>query len=312
MDITNLTDQNGRPKLIVIAGANASGKSSLGITLARKYGGEIISADSRQIYAGFDLCCGKVAGQEREAVAHHLLDVRQVGEPYSAADYQRDVYALVPQIVERGHVPFLVGGTGLYLSAVVYGYSFKDETLDPAFRREMEEKSLEELLAMLPDQGVAHLRDRPADAANKRRVIRILERLRNGEDLLPHNQPRFSALQLGVRWEKADLERRIDERLARRLDQGMVEEVAQYLRTGGDPEQLRRLGLEYRYITDYLTGQYDSYEAFCQELSHAIKQFAKRQATWFRRDASIQWLDMYHDPAAQASALIDAFLSGTV
>lgn len=304
-------DRNERPKIIVIVGTNASGKSALGIELAKKYNGEIISADSRQVYKGFDLCCGKVTKEEREAVPHHLLDVCQIGEPYSAADYQRDVYAVVPQIVQRGHIPFLVGGTGLYISSVVYGYTFKEEAFDEAFRKELEGKTLEELQEMLPTEGLAYFKNNLSDVNNKRRIIRVLERIRNGEDLQPHNNPRFSALQLGTRWEKEILDHRIDERLSLRLDQGMLEEVRQYLSAGGNPEHLCRLGLEYRYITWYLSGKYGSFEAFYNELSHAIKQFAKRQVTWFKRDQSIHWLDMQSDPAAQASSLIDAFLCDT-
>ena len=301
-------EQNGLPKIVVIAGTNASGKSALGIELARKYGGEIISADSRQIYQGFDLCCGKVTREEREAVPHHLLDVCRIGEPYSVSDYQKEVYSVVPQIIERGRVPFLVGGTGLYISAIVYGYDFREEGADPAFRAELESKSLEELLAMLPAAGIAYLQDKPSDAKNKRRIVRMLERLRNGDDLQPRNQPRFRALQLGVGWEKEILDRRIDERLSLRLEQGMLEEVRQYLDAGGDPEHLYNLGLEYRYIAWYLTGKYPSFEAFREELSRAIKQFAKRQVTWFKRDKSIHWLDMGGDSTAQACQLIDAFL----
>ena len=304
-------DKTERPKIIVIVGTNASGKSALGIELATKYNGEIISADSRQIYKGFDLCCGKVTKEEREAVPHHLLDVCQIGEPYSAADYQKDVYAVVPQIMQRGHIPFIVGGTGLYISSVVYGYTFKEEAFDEAFRKELEGKTLEELQEMLPAEGLAYLKNNHSDANNKRRVIRVLERIRNGEDLQPHNNPWFLALQLGVRWEKEILERRIDERLSLRLDQGMIEEVRQYLSDGGSPEHLCRLGLEYRYIAWYLSGKYGSFETFYNELSHAIKQFAKRQVTWFKRDQSIHWLDMQSDPAAQASQLIDSFLCDT-
>lgn len=304
-------DQKQLPKIIVIAGTNASGKSALGIELAKKYNGEIISADSRQIYKGFDLCCGKVTKEERETVPHHLLDVCQIGEPYSAADYQKDAYAVVPQIIQQGHIPFLVGGTGLYISSVVHGYDFKEEAFDAAFREKLEGKTLEELQEMLPAKGLSYLKDNPSDANNKRRVIRILERIRNGEDLQPHNRPRFSVLQLGVRWEKEILDHRIDERLSLRLDQGMLEEVRQYLRAGGNPEHLYRLGLEYRYITWYLSGKYDSFETFYHELSHAIKQFAKRQVTWFKRDRSIHWLDMQSEGVAQASLLIDAFLCDT-
>jgi len=296
------------PKVIVIAGTNASGKSALGIELARKYNGEIISADSRQIYEGFDLCCGKVTRDEREAVPHHLLDVRRIGEPYSVSDYQKEVYSIVPQIIQRGHIPFLVGGTGLYISAVVNGYEFKEESFDPDFRAGLEAKPLEELWKMLPPEVRASLQENPSDMNNKRRIVRMLERLRNGEDLQTRNHPRFNVLQLGVRWEKEALARRIDERLSLRLEQGMVEEVQKYLDRGGNPEYLYQLGLEYRYIAWYLAGRYASFETFREELSHAIKQFAKRQVTWFKRDPSIRWLDMQDDSITQASQLIDDFL----
>ncbi|MBQ2700117.1 MAG: tRNA (adenosine(37)-N6)-dimethylallyltransferase MiaA [Clostridia bacterium] len=297
------------PKVIVIAGTNASGKSALGIQLAQRYQGEIISADSRQIYEGFDLCCGKVTPEERAMAPHHLLDVRKVGQPYSAADYQRDVYAVIPQIIQRQRLPFIVGGTGLYISAVVRGYEFREEKVDFAFRDAMEEKPLEELQAMLPPDWLAHMSGNQSDINNKRRIIRALERARNGEGPLPANQPRFSALQLGVRWEKEELDRRIDQRLDMRLEQGMVEEVKAYLDAGGDPDCLYRLGLEYRYIAWYLMGKYATFEAFKEELARAIKQFAGRQVTWFKKDPAIHWLDMEKDPVQEASRLIDSFLA---
>ena len=268
-------DKNELQKIIVIVGTNASGKSALGIELAKKYHGEIISADSRQIYEGFDLCCGKVTKEEQEGIPHHLLDVCPIEEPYSAADYQKDVYAVVPQIIRRGHIPFLVGGTGLYISSVVHGYTFKEEASDTTFREKLERKTLEELQRMLPDEALAHLKSNHSDLNNKRRVIRILERIQNGEDLQPQNIPLFSALQLGIRWPKEILDQRIDERLSMRLDQGMIEEVRQYLSAGGNPEHLYRLGLEYRYITWYLAGKYGSFEVFYNELSHAIKQLPR-------------------------------------
>jgi len=303
-------DKNNLPKIIVIAGTNASGKSALGIELAQKYNGEIISADSRQIYEGFDLCCGKVTQEERELVPHHLLDVCRIGEPYSVSDYQKEVYSIIPDILQRGRIPFLVGGTGLYISAIVNGYEFKEEDFDPTFRAELEAKSLDELWQMLPPEA-AYLKNNPSDANNKRRIIRTLERIRNGEDLQAHNQPRFQALQLGVSWDRETLNRRIDKRLALRIKQGMLEEVQQYLDAGGNPEYLYKLGLEYRYIAWYATGKYASFENFYEELSHAIKQFAKRQITWFKRDSSIRWLDMQRGGIAQASQLIDAFLCDT-
>jgi len=305
-------NQKDLPKVIVIAGTNASGKSALGIELAKKYGGEIIPADSRQIFEGFDLCCGKVTHQERAAVYHHLLDVRKVGQPYSAADYQKDVYAAVPQILERGHLPFIVGGTGLYISSVVKGYEFKEQPFDTAFRDSLEEKPLEELVEMLTPQWLAFMQNNPSDIGNKRRVIRAIERARNGEGPEPQNSPRFNALQLGVRWDKETLDKRIDERLDTRLEQGMLDEVKNYLDAGGDPDHLYRLGLEYRYIAWYLTGKYAAFEDFKEELARAIKQFAGRQVTWFKKDPAIHWLDMEKDPVAQASQLIDAFLKGDI
>lgn len=305
-------DRKQLPQIIVIVGTNASGKSALGIELAQKYHGEIISADSRQVYQGFDLCCGKVTAEERKMVPHHLLDVRRIGESYSVSDYQKEVYSIVPQVIQRGRIPFIVGGTGLYISSVVNGYEFKEESFNAAFREELEAKPLEELRKMLPLEVQARLRENPSDTNNKRRIVRMLERLQNGEDLQARNQPRFNALQLGVRWEKETLDRRIDERLSLRLKQGMVEEVRQYLRGGGNPEYLYQLGLEYRYIAWYLAGKYASFETFHEELSRAIKQFAKRQVTWFKRDQSIHWLDMQGDSVAQASQLIDDFLHESV
>ncbi len=300
--------RNSLPKVIVIVGANASGKSAFGIELAKKYNGEIISADSRQIYNGFDLCCGKATREERNIVPHHLLDVCQIEETFSVSDYQKKVYSIVPQIIQRGHIPFIVGGTGLYISSIVDGYEFKEETYDPDYHKELEAKSLEELQSMLPDQAFVHLRNNHSDLNNKRRIIRLLERIRNGEDLEPHNDPQFSTLQLGIRWEKEVLHQRIEERLALRLEQGMIDEVRSYLDTGGNPEHLYRLGLEYRYITWYLTGKYASFQEFYRELSHAIKQFAKRQLTWFKRDERIHWLNMQTNGALHADQLMEAFL----
>lgn len=301
--------ESNLPKLVVIAGTNASGKSSLAIELARKYNGEIISADSRQIYKGFDLCCGKVTREEMAGVPHYLLDVCEIGDPCSVSDYQKAVYSAIPQILERGHIPFLVGGTGLYISSVVYGYEFKKEDIDLEYRRELENKPLNELQRMLPEEAIAYLNGNVSEINNKRRVIRLLERSRNGEELAVRNHPRFETLQLGVTWERELLGRRIDQRLSRRIEQGMIEEVRQYLDAGYPAERLLGLGLEYRYITWYITGKYASFSEFYDDLSLAIKKFAKRQISWFKRDKRIHWLNMEQDSFAQACRLIDSFLA---
>lgn len=238
-----------------------------------------------------------------------MIDIRNVGEAYSVSEYQKTVYELIPQIVSRSHIPFLVGGTGLYISSVVYGYQFEKELQDPEFRKELEEKSVEELQNMLPREALEYFNGNRSDLHNKRRLIRVLERLRNGEKLEQKNHLTFNPLQLGVRWEKEILHRRIEERLRDRLDKGMVEEVRNYLNDGFPPDELYRLGLEYRYISWYVEGKYASFDEFYQDLLQAIKRFAKRQMIWFKRDKTIHWLDMENDGLAQASVLIDSFLA---
>lgn len=295
--------------LIVISGTNASGKSSLGIELAKRYNGEIISADSRQVFRNFDLCCGKVTMEEKAIVPHHMIDICNIEDLFSVSDYQKQVYALIPQIIERGKLPFIVGGTGLYIDAVVKGYNFENENIDPEFRKSLEEKSISELQSMLSATAVEFLGNNHSDFNNKRRLIRIIEKEKNGRSLSANNNPLFNALQIGVTWPKELLYKRIDERLANRIDQGMIDEVATYLKSGGNPKYLYNLGLEYKYITWYIDGKYASIEEFSLEMSHAIKRFAKQQINWFKRNPSIHWVDMTQDYFSESCDLIDEFLS---
>lgn len=297
------------PKMIAVVGTNASGKSAVGIALAQKFNGEIISADSRQVYRGFDLCSGKVTPEERRLVPHHLLDVKEIGEPFSVADFQSLVYDIVPQITSRGKLPFLVGGTGLYIGSVVHGYIMNEEPADNALREKLEALPIEELKAELTPEGRAFLAERPSDFQNKRRIIRVLEKISRGEPLNYENVPRYDVLQLGVTWPKELLAKRIAERLTARLELGMLDEVKTYLEAGGNRQYLYDLGLEYRYILWYLTGKFSSREEFIAELSRAIRKFAKRQMTWFRRDKSILWIDMSADPIAHAEAAVRKFLA---
>ena len=293
------------PKLIVIAGTNASGKSGLGIELAAHYGGEVVSADSRQVFRGLDLGSGKITPEETKGVPHHLIDVVDAGAFYSMADFQKQAYEAIDDIIARGKIPFLVGGTGLYVASVADGYVMSDRMPDLAYRNELEKLSTEELYVMLkkivPDTDV--------DARNRNRVMRVLEKIHDGDDITPSKEPRYETLRLGVTWERDILRQRIDERLDRRLEQGMIEEVKGLLDSGVSETFMIKLGLEYKFITQYLKGEYSSLEEMKELLATAIKQFAKRQMTWFRRDASIHWLDMTDDPFAEACSRIDAFLA---
>ena len=292
------------PKLIVIAGTNASGKSGLGIALAARYGGEVVSADSRQVFTGLDLGSGKVTAEEMNGVPHHLLDVCAPGDFYSMADFQRQAYAAIDDIIARGKIPFLVGGTGLYVSSVADGYVLSDIAPDLSYRDYLETFETPALYEMLKQLDP----DTQADPKNRNRVMRTIERIHDGDMHANRKCPRYETLRLGVTWEREVLKQRIDERMDMRLEQGMIEEVKNLLDAGVSKEFMIRLGLEYRYITQYLPGEIETKEEMVEELLKAIKRFAKRQMTWFKRDKEITWLDMTNDPMAQACALIDDFL----
>ncbi|MCI6378688.1 MAG: tRNA (adenosine(37)-N6)-dimethylallyltransferase MiaA [Clostridiales bacterium] len=293
-------------RLIVIAGTNASGKSGLGVELALKYGGEIVSADSRQVFRGLDLGSGKITREEMKGVPHHLIDICDAGDFFSMADFQRLAYEAIDGILDRGKPPFLVGGTGLYVDSVADGYVMSNRMPDLAYRAELETLSTERLYQML----VEKLPDTDVEPRNRNRVMRILEKLHDGDDVLPTKKPRYETLRLGVTWDRETLRKRIDERLERRLAEGMINEVDGLLKRGVSEAFLLKLGLEYKFITQYLKGEIATEKELTLLLGTAIKQFAKRQMTWFRRDASIHWLDMAKDPVGEASALIDAFLAG--
>lgn len=297
-----------RPKIVTVVGTNASGKSAIGIELAKAFDGEIISADSRQVYKGFDLCCGKVTSEEKQMVPHYLLDVRNIGDPFSVSDFQSMAYDAISKIIQRQKLPFIVGGTGLYVSSVVKGYVLREKTFEAGLREELDKLDLDELYARLTSEGKAFLANNPSDRQNKRRVIRVIEKTANGEPLHYENLARYNALQIGVTWPKEILQERIDERLATRIEQGMIDEVKSYLEEGGNASYLYNLGLEYRHILWYLTGKYQSIEEFKIEMSRAIKRFAKRQMTWFKRDKTIHWLNMSSDYLGEAHSLIAEFL----
>ena len=291
-------------KLIVIAGTNASGKSGLGVELARRYGGEIVSADSRQVFRGLDLGSGKITPEEMRGMPHHLIDVCEPGDFFSMHDFQRLAYAAIDGIAARGKLPFLVGGTGLYVASVTEGYVMSDSPPDLAYRDYLETFETPRLYEML----VQAAPDVDVEPKNRNRVMRLLEKLHAGDDHIPHNRPRYDCLKLGVTWDRETLKARIDERLKRRLDAGMIEEVQGLIDRGVSLTFLMKLGLEYRFIAQYLTGEIPRREDMVEQLGNAIKKFAKRQMTWFRRDEGILWLDMTGDPVAQACEAIDQFI----
>lgn len=295
---------SGYPKVVAVVGTNASGKSALGVELAKRYGAEIISADSRQVFRGLDLGSGKITPEEMQGVPHHLIDVREPNEFFSMADFQRMSYAAIDGILARGRLPMIVGGTGLYVDSVLDGYLLSDREPDLSYRAELEKLTTPQLYDML----LTLLPDAQVDRNNRNRVMRMIERIHDGDDAVPGKEPRYRSLRLGVSWPREVLAQRIDERLKMRVEQGMIEEVQGLMDRGATKEFLLGLGLEYRFITQYLTGAIPDRDEMLRLLAIAIKQFAKRQMTWFRRNPDIVWLDMAGDPLGQACEAIDAFL----
>ncbi|HEY6781536.1 MAG TPA: tRNA (adenosine(37)-N6)-dimethylallyltransferase MiaA [Thermoleophilaceae bacterium] len=293
---------------MAVVGTNSSGKSALGIELARRVGGEVVSADSRQVYRGLDLGTGKVTSAEMAGVPHHLLDVVDPGEPFSLAAYQRLAYAAIDALVERAVTPLLVGGSGLYARAVVEGYQLVDAEPDPARRAELQSWNDERLLAELErlDPTAAEQLDLP----NRRRLVRAVEIAEAGHVRADtrRRQPRYRTLLLGLTWPRPVLDERIATRLRARMDAGLVAEVEGLLAAGVEADFLEGLGLEYRFTIRYLRGEYASEDELFEHANRAVCRFARRQLSWFRRDEEIVWLDCDGDYVEQAAGLVERFL----
>lgn len=296
-------------KLVVIAGTNASGKSGLGIELARKYSAEVISADSRQVFTGLNLGSGKVTAQEMKGVPHHLLDVAEPNDFFSLSHYQKLAYEAIDGVLARNGRPFLVGGTGLYVNSIVDGYNLTEAEPDPALRSEVEGKSIEELIEIIKKDDELHGTDQIGrlDLCNKRRLERAVEKILAGGPGHNPSEPRYETLVIGVTWPREILYERIRERLDRRLDEGMIAEVENLRANGATDEFLYKLGLEYRYILMYLRGEFPDFQAFYDKLFMEIRHLAKEQMTWFRKRKDIHWIDMQGEPFDEASRLIDEF-----
>lgn len=292
-------------KLVVITGTNASGKSGLAVELAHKYDADIISADSRQVYAGLDLGSGKITKEEMQGVRHYLIDVAKPNEFFSLSHYQKLAYDAIDEVFSKNRVPILCGGTGLYINSVVDGYCLCDAAPDPGIRKQVESKSIEELIELIREKCPESLSK--LDPRNKRRLERAAEKAIAGSFDQP-SSPKYECLVLGVTWPRDELYERIRVRLDKRLADGMIEEVARLRQEGATDDFLYRLGLEYRYILMYLRGEFPDYDAFYDKLFMEIRHLAKEQMTWFRKRQDIHWIDMKDDPVSKCEEHIDAFL----
>ncbi len=288
-------------EMIVILGPTASGKTALAAALAAEIGGEIISADSRQVYRQMDIGTGKdLEDYELNGISipYHLIDICEPGTKYNLFRYQEDFAKAYSEIAVRGRIPILCGGTGLYIEAVVGAYRLSPVPQNAQLRSELQDLSYEQLTAMLKD-----LKDRNGDKMHNvtdvdtaQRAIRAIEietyKLEHPAEV--RDFPEIHSVIFGVDINREERRKRISQRLMYRLEHGMVEEIRQLIDNGVKPEDLIYYGLEYKYVTEYVTGQL-TYQEMYDRLEIAIHQFAKRQMTWFRgmerRGYTIHWID---------------------
>lgn len=295
----------GTYDMAAVIGPTASGKTAFAVSLARFLSekgmkAEIISADSRQVYKGMDIGTGKDISEYSEGgafVPYHLIDIAEAGEKYNLFRYQADFIKTYADLKRRGVFPILCGGSGLYIEAVTKKYALPEVDPDYELRSTLEKKDMDELVSMLAGMKKLH---NTTDIDNKKRVIRAIEIAKYFEDhgIDPYNPQTGNELPsdtkfIGIFVDRDERNRRIDMRLEKRLGEGLVEEVRALLDRGIPPEDLIYYGLEYKFVTLYLTGEL-SYEQMRERLAIAIHQFAKRQMTWFRgmerRGINIEWI----------------------
>lgn len=298
--------------IIVVLGPTASGKTAFAAAIAKEYNGEIISADSRQVYRNLNLGTGKDYQDylvEGYKVPYHLIDIKPAGYQYNIYEYQGDFVKAFTDIQRRNKLPILCGGSGLYIESAIQGFKLIHVPVNEQLRKDLEPKTLEELTELLSHYKRLH---NTTDVDTKKRAIRAIEI----EEYYLHHEvedsdyPKITPLLVGVRFDRDTERKRITQRLEQRLNEGMVEEVKQLLDSGLTPNQLIYYGLEYKFLSLYLT-QKLSYNEMFTLLNTAIHQFAKRQMTWFRRmernGMNIHWIDGAL-PIQQKLALIKTWI----
>ncbi len=308
--------QEKKYNLITILGPTASGKTAVAAKVASALEGEVISADSRQVYRGMDLGTGKDYADyvvDGKTVPYHLIDIVDAGYEYNVFEYQKDFLKVFADITGRGKIPVMCGGSGLYLEAVLKNYKLIQVPINEELRAKLEGKSLDELTELLKTyKSALH---NQTDIENEKRAIRAIE---IEEYYLSHPEidtgmPHICSLVVGVKFDRLSRRKRITTRLKQRLKERMLDEVQRLLDSGLTPEQLTYYGLEYKFMTQYLTGQL-TYQEMFDGLNVAIHQFAKRQMTWFRRmekqGIEIRWLDGYMPLEEKVARIVEWYNGG--
>ncbi|OHA17757.1 MAG: tRNA (adenosine(37)-N6)-dimethylallyltransferase MiaA [Candidatus Taylorbacteria bacterium RIFCSPHIGHO2_01_FULL_46_22b] len=276
-----------KPKLIVVLGPTAVGKSALAIQLARRFNGEIISADSRQVYTGLNIGTGKVTKKEMCGVRHHLLDVENPKHRYSVVHYVEQAKKAINEIQSQGKLPIICGGTGFYISALVDGIILPEVPPNKKLRSRLAKKSSAELMIILKKLDLK--RAKGIDPRNNRRMIRAIEIATTlGKVPAVSKTLNYNPFFIGITLSSNELKQRIQKRLLDRMKQGMIVETKKLHKQGLSWKRMNELGLEYRYLALHLRGKLTRAEMI-EKLNHEIWQYARRQMTWFRPDKRINW-----------------------
>lgn len=279
-----------KPKLIVILGQTSTGKSDFAVEIAKKIGGEVISADSRQIYKGMNLGTGKITKGEMQGIPHYLLDVVSPSRIFSVSDFQKRAFKKIDEIIKKSKIPIICGGTGFYIDTIVNGTIFPEVSPNRKLREILDKKTTEKLFEML--KKLDPERAKNIDKNNKVRLIRAIEisKILGKVPLINTIKNKFDVLKIGLTLPPEILKERIRTRLFARIKKGMIKEVENLHKDGVSWKRMNSLGLEYRYVALYLQKKMTK-EEMIEKLNTEIWHFAKRQKTWFKRDPNIIWID---------------------
>lgn len=292
--VINWRNNMKKNKLIVILGPTASGKTNLSIKLAKNFDGEIISADSRQVYIDMNIGSGKVTKKETNGIPHYLLDVANPKRKFSVAQYKKLAIKKIKNVQKRGKIPFLVGGTGFYIQAIVDGITIPEVKPDWNLRKKLELLTNEELFMKL--KKIDPNKANTIDKHNPRRLIRALEIVLKTKKPIPVLEKinQFDTLQIGITKQKEELKKLIKIRLAKRLIKGAIINEVKKLHKNLSWKRLEEFGLEYRFVAQYLQNKI-TYQEMINNIQIESEQYAKRQMTWFKRDKRIYWVSNYKE-----------------
>lgn len=288
-----MSEKNKKPKIIVILGPTASGKSDMAVSLAKKIGGEIISADSRQVYKGLDIGTGKITKKEMRGVKHHLLDVANPKKRFSASDFKKLAKKAIKEIIERKKVPIICGGTGFYIDALVGDKQIPEVPPNQKLREKLEKKKVEELFEILkkldPERALS------IDAKNPRRLVRAIEICHTLESVpkleaksLELKDKKYEVIKIGIKIPEKELKERINKRIEKWFRMGFLKEVQDLHKKGLSWKRMAEIGLEYKIVSLFLQDKI-SEEEMKERMQTETWQYAKRQMTWFKKDKNITW-----------------------